>query len=220
MIKNSILALAASLTFSAPAAASVISYTSQSAFLAGTGATIAEDFESVPDFQRDTGLPSLTRTNFTFAPLAFDLVVASAGYNNFAAGVSPTTSRVLTSNGDENFQGTLSMAAPQGALGLTLLLNDSGPATLDIYNGALLLHHFSYDIASANIVFAGIRSTTAITHFVFASTGGGVANTGIDDLYTANLTAVPEPASWAMLLTGFAGIGIAARRAARKAVAA
>lgn len=38
--------------------------------------------------------------------------------------------------------------------------------------------------------------------------------------YTPATTAVPEPGTWAMLLLGFAGVGVALRRSRRRAVAA
>jgi hypothetical protein len=45
----------------------------------------------------------------------------------------------------------------------------------------------------------------------FTGTGGGTAGYG-GDLTTAAIAAVPEPATWAMMLLGFAGIGFMAYR--------
>ncbi|OYU15850.1 MAG: hypothetical protein CFE37_03525 [Alphaproteobacteria bacterium PA4] len=197
-----------------PAQAVLTVYTDQADFIA-TGATLAEDFEGVSAGQRDTGLLSLDLGNFRFLPDSADLVVASAGYMNFAAGVSPTASHVLTSNGDENFSGILQFAAPQGSLGMTLLLNDIGTAGIRFYGATGLMATVLFDVSTPNISFVGIRSDAAITSFVFVSQGGGIVNTGIDNLYTAALSAAPEPASWTLLMTGFAAIGIATRRRRR-----
>ncbi len=43
---------------------------------------------------------------------------------------------------------------------------------------------------------------------------------GISDFSDFSLTAVPEASTWAMMLTGFAGLGFAAHRARRSAAAA
>ena len=40
---------------------------------------------------------------------------------------------------------------------------------------------------------------------------------GAPAVLTSNLTAVPEPRTWAMMLVGFVGLGLAARRRSRKA---
>ena len=59
----------------------------------------------------------------------------------------------------------------------------------------------------------GPWSETVRYHLTFT---GGV---GSNFNGTANLTAVPEPATWGMMLLGFAGIGMAMRRRRRPALA-
>jgi hypothetical protein len=49
----------------------------------------------------------------------------------------------------------------------------------------------------------------------FTGTGGGTAGYG-GDLTTAAIAAVPEPATWAMMLIGFAGVGYMAMRKRRQ----
>jgi len=51
---------------------------------------------------------------------------------------------------------------------------------------------------------------TTYTSATFTSTGGGFAD--LKQLRVTLATAVPEPATWAMILLGFGGIGVAMRR--------
>ena len=51
---------------------------------------------------------------------------------------------------------------------------------------------------------------TTYTSATFTSTGGGFAD--LKQLRVTLATAVPEPATWAMILLGFGGIGMAMRR--------
>jgi hypothetical protein len=56
---------------------------------------------------------------------------------------------------------------------------------------------------------------TAFTSATFTSTGGGFADFKQLRLTTASMTAVPEPGTWAMMLLGFGGLGVAMRRRRR-----
>nr|WP_281422184.1 PEPxxWA-CTERM sorting domain-containing protein [Sphingobium xanthum] len=46
----------------------------------------------------------------------------------------------------------------------------------------------------------------------FVSTLGGRLNTGLDNISLTPLGAIPEPASWALMIGGFALAGAAMRR--------
>jgi hypothetical protein len=67
--------------------------------------------------------------------------------------------------------------------------------------------------ADAQGVFNGAASNSNATHFgVPPSTDLGTNNTLVWARFTAAAGAVPEPSSWAMMLLGFLGIGLAVRR--------
>jgi len=64
-------------------------------------------------------------------------------------------------------------------------------------------------LAGASILNAGGY------YLQFTGTGGGTAGYG-GDLTTAQIAAVPEPATWGMMLLGFAGVGFMAYRKRRQ----
>ncbi len=188
---------------------------------AASAATIFEDFESVAT--KDTALPSLTTAIGTFTPLAgvpfANVFVSSPGYSNYGSGNNPTTTSILTGNGDESFDVALSAAS--SAVSMDLYLNDLGPAVLSFFNGATLLQSFTFaaDANSANNFLNQGYTTSgpAITRFTFVSTLGGQLNTGIDNIKIETISgAVPEPATWAMMIGGFGLVGGALRRQRRE----
>jgi len=207
------------LAASGSAHAAVAFYLNASAFgMAAPYASMVEDFESVSGGQLDVGLASLSRASGTYSPIsggAGNVYVSSAGYTNFGAGNNPTTSKVLTANGDEAFEGV--MAGAYKAMGMNVLLNDLGPATLRFYSGADLVATIVWlsDSSSANnYAFGGIISDQLITRFTFVSTLGGRLNTGIDNIVAGAPGGVPEPSTWALMIAGFglAGAGLRRRR--------
>ena len=181
---------------------------------------ITETFETLAP--KDTPLPSLISPVGTFTGAAgtpfANVFIASPGYNNFGPGNNPTTSSVLVANGDESFDVALAFGA--SSLSVELYLNDLGPATIRVFSGATELTTGTYfadaDPSNNRQTFSYSTSLGPITRFTFASTGGGQLNTGIDNV---SIVAVPEPASWAMMIGGFALAGAAARRRERAALA-
>src|SRR5439155_21645286 len=88
--------------------------------------------------------------------------------------------------------------------------------TLSFFNGATLLGTLTFDdptVPGANRAFAGITSTTGVTSFRLTATNGENINTGVDNIYAAltGPSGVPEPASWATMLLGFAVVGFMLR---------
>ncbi len=179
--------------------------------------TIVEGFEGAAP--KDVPLPILVRPIGTFTGLAGspfpNVFVASPGYTNFGPGNNPTTTSILTANGDESFDVALSLAAR--TVSLDIYLNDLGPATLSFFNGATLLDAFDYpaDVNNANNFFnqSYTNLTNPITRFTFSSTLGGQLNTGIDNV---TISSVPEPGAWAMMIAGFGLAGAALRHRTRR----
>ena len=205
--------------FTAPASAQA--FNSKSVFLAAAGTPFyTETFESVP-IAKDAEHGPFTKNGITYTPLAgartINLWVSSPGYTNYGAGLNPTTSSILTSNGDEWFR--LTFASTVYGFGLDAYYNGLGPATTSFYNGSTLLGSVSFN-GAATIGFAGYLATLSapITSVEFQSTSGGVLNTGIDNVIiydTAVTTTAPEPASLALLATGLVGIVAVGRRRRR-----
>jgi hypothetical protein len=95
-------------------------------------------------------------------------------------------------------------------------------AGADYYVGAL------YTSGADNVVFPGYSgvSTTANITYLGATYAGGSSLSfpsspdSANGFFGPNIAAAPEPATWAMMLIGFAALGFAGRRAARKSAAA
>ena len=103
---------------------------------------------------------------------------------------------------------------------------------------------FGIDFSATNGIFGTLNGTNtalgaglfspAFTYTILGGTGGFLGSTGmflgtgsingplqqlsLNFAGTINAPAVPEPATWAMMLMGFAGIGFAMRRPRRVAV--
>jgi len=174
-----------------------------------------EDFESVAT--RDVSLPSLNTPVGTFTPAAgLNVFVSSPGYTNYGPGLNPTTSSILTANGDESFNWALAFAA--ATVSLEIYLNDLGPATMNFFDAAdTLLASFSYAAdgdSSNNLVSLSYNAgADLITRATFVSTLGGRLNTGLDNITIgqAGTAQVPEPAGIALVLSAL-GLAAAARR--------
>jgi PEP-CTERM motif len=208
---------------STAAHAQVTTYTSSADFhAANPDAVLIEDFENVPLAVRDARIPSYQGPNGLIGFLALpsqpyesNIVIAGPGYDNFGAGLNPTTSTVLTSSNIEHYVGILQV--PVTSLGFDLWLNDS-PSTLSFFNGDTLLATLNFDtppVFGQNLAFAGIFSSEGVTSFEWQTTSD--TNTGLDNIYAgpipgASPSGVPEPSTWAMMLFGFGAIGVAMRR--------
>ena len=210
---NRALTLLAALLLAAPAAAQT--YTSPGAFFGAAGTpSYTETFESVP-IPKDAAFAAFTQAGITYSGQAGTNVwVASPGYNNFGAGLNPTTTSILTANGDENF--LIQFLSPYYAVGFDVYYNGLGPATSSFYNGTTLLGSIFYN-GAAFLGFNGYiaSSTTPVTSVQFVSTLGGQLNTGIDNLAVYSTTvATPEPSTLPLLATGLAGLLLFRRRRA------
>jgi hypothetical protein len=101
---------------------------------------------------------------------------------------------------------------PQGSNGISVFLNGAllnPPGNLDLAGGA----NTAWTTQTAHF------TATAGSTLMFAATGTSDSLGGyIDDVKLT--TAVPEPASWAMMIVGFFGLGATLRRARRTPMAA
>lgn len=179
---------------------------------APAGAAVVEDFETLGP--KDTALASLATAVGVITPIApgNNVWVASPGYTNFGAGNNPTTSSILTANGDEGFELIFAFAAE--GFSTQVYLNDLGPAELKLYDGAALKFTFTWladDDDTNNLFSIGVFGLP-VTRMTFVSTLGGRLNTGLDNISLTPLAAIPEPASWAMMVCGLALAGSAMRR--------
>ena len=210
----------AALLLAIAAPASAQSFNNKSVFLGAAGSPFyTETFETVP-IAKNVPNGAFTQSGITYTPLAgvptINLWVSSPGYTNYGAGLNPTTSSILTANGDEWFR--LTFASSVYGFGLDAYYNGLGPATTSFFNGSTLLGSVSYN-GAAVIGFAGFLSTLSapITSVEFQSTLGGQLNTGIDNvmIYDAAVTTTPEPASVALTATGLLGLVAVGRRRRR-----
>jgi hypothetical protein len=172
--------------------------------------TYTETFESVP-VAKDSVLATFSQAGISYTGLAGvpipNVFVSSPGYNNYGVGLNPTTSSILTANGDEHFQ--IDFAVPVLAVGVDVYLNGLGPARIKFFNGADLLGSFGWGDGPAALRFVGIGQVGPITSMTFISTAGGQLNTGLDNLA---VVAVPEPGTYALMAAGLLAVGAVARR--------
>ena len=214
-------ASAAAMPFAISGAAQAATlFTSEAAFTAAVpAATTIENFEDSNPLLRDQGLPTYTGPGgeITFTGLDGTPVpnvwLATPPYPNFGLGVSPTTSIILTANGNEGFLATLS--APRRALGFNVFLNDLPfKVTFLGTDGPLVINYDTPPVLGNNLGFAGIVSTGIVTGFQIQAINGQNINTGVDNVRAGGV--VPEPATWAMMILGFGAVGASLRSARRQ----
>ena len=192
------------------------------ALAAPAAAATVETFETLTP--KDVPLPVVVSPVGTFNPApggALNVFISSPGYNNYGPGNNPTTTSILTANGDESIEFLPASAA--SAVFMDVYLNDLGPAWLTYFNGATQIGQISFlaDGDPSNNFLAQVGfdfgTSNRITRVTWLSTLGGQLNTGIDNV---TVSFVPEPSAWALLIAGFGMIGGAMRAGRRRSASA
>jgi hypothetical protein len=123
-------------------------------------------------------------------------------------------------NGSDGIAGTLQTLMSFGAGSYTLSFDLGGNARGDVPKTTVItLGNFTTSIPLASSDPYQLHSFTFTTtggNLIFSDLAGGDGNIGnILDNVTLS-TAVPEPATWGMMLLGFVGLGFAFRKSRRK----
>jgi PEP-CTERM motif len=194
--------------------AAVTVYTSQAAYTAATTTTNLADFEGLTFGPRSV---PITQGGIIFSKLAIDLYVAAAGT---LTNTTQTTSASLTADGDENFDIRLASAATFGAIGFDVISNAYGPRTVSLFTiGGSLIGTFTSPQSPNTVGFFGLISTTSIGYVQTFVDRGYIQDTAIDNVRigpVVAVSAVPEPSSWIILMSGFGLVGGAMRYRRRR----
>jgi len=168
--------------------------------VAATPASAAVIYTVIGD---TTGGPTFNRTLAGTPPTALSATGTNVAYNTFlfSPAVSGSYTFSLTST-TANYDPFLALYAspflPSSPLTNVLLANDD-------FNGSATVSGFT-----ANLL-AGTIYTAVITGF-------DNADIGTYTLTIANAAAVPEPATWGMMVAGFGMLGFGLRRRAKPSV--
>jgi hypothetical protein len=156
--------------------------------------------------------------NWTVSAGSVDLIGAPSFFNFYPGNGNYVD--LDGSTGGQNPAGGSTTNTVFAAGSYTLDFNLGGSTRGDTNTVRVVLGDFSQDITLASNAGFTLQS------FTFTTTGGALSftNLGPSDnlgliLDNVSVSAVPEPATWAMMLIGFAGLGYAARRRAQASLA-
>jgi hypothetical protein len=159
--------------------------------------------------------PAIAATNFTGTTVSASLLFPNTS-TTYAPNTGPATATV---SGETEFPvGTFSPAFGSidvGANFFTFFTNQSAQYSTADFNGFRL--DFARPILSASLAAGNTFSGGTVTfsgNSVFLNVSGLNAVDG--QFATVNVSAVPEPATWAMMIGGFGMVGGAMRSARRK----
>lgn len=189
---------AAVLVMSTPALAAT-TFTSKADFLTAVGAVTANDLDSAPD------TASYDFGDFTAAAVGDPLDPEVFGFKPSWSG--PGKSLHINPPGE---LATFTFDAPIFAFGIDLL----GLEMLEGGDLIFTINEVDYTLAwmdesaTPSLLFMGLADSAGFSKVTISSTGMGKIE--LDNVLYAR--GVPEPATWAMLLMGFGGLGAALRR--------
>jgi len=95
-----------------------------------------------------------------------------------------------------------------------------GPQLLDVYFGGVLVGTDTGSYGTWTFNWTGVTATGTSEILTFESVNMGGQPSYGNEITNVSLSAVPEPATWAMMLLGFAGLGFAGFRRAKNGRAA
>ena len=205
---------AAALGAATSASAQVTTYTSRSAFSAAAGPLTTQTFNSYT-----------TDTSFRTTPLTFPgFTLAGAGAGQLSENfidVPPLQFAIFNVDGTPIVNAFTSSAssviftflAPITAFGADFASFQDGIVRSSIViNGQTIIPDVAGAENSNTVRFLGYTSSTPFTTVTFNGTVGdgfGIDNVSFSSAVTA---AVPEPGTWALMLTGFGAVGFTMRR--------
>ncbi|MEG3125549.1 PEPxxWA-CTERM sorting domain-containing protein [Sphingomonas sp. GB1N7] len=206
---------------SGSAFAAPVIYTSGTAFNAAAGTVTTVDFQgcsasslSANQTVSSSGPCSGVPTGVTFsAPTNNNLYIAGAGQ-------SGNTTTALGLNLPLGGNITIGLNSLATAFGSDLFQNFGGgnqsglnaAFLVSLFNGSSLVGTYNVSVASGTGSFFGLTGSDAFNR-VTVSQSGGYA---VLDNVRFNVAAVPEPATWGMMILGFGLMGGAMRRRSTK----
>jgi len=191
-------------------------------------------YSSASLFNATAGAPTNTATfqSFSFGPKGQTLIDDGILFTSLPGGhpqhdvyiATPNTltnttinsSTVLTADGDENFRMQLNSGVTFGAIGFDFISNQFGNPIISLFGvGGVSLGSFNITTAKNANVYFGATSDIPISYVQTTVDRGFIQDTAYDNVSVrslAVLSAVPEPATWGLMLIGFAMVGIAMRK--------
>ena len=205
---------------SAPAAASVTTFTSSAAFNAATSGLTAETYATGTNGQTITngGVFDTLTYNFSTGTSPFATLLDGIITNQFNS-VSGLSLGGQQSTGQHYFFGgnsvTVAFPTPVFDVGVFINVNqNSGTYILTASVGSVTTNSATFD--TSTFVFDGIVSTTPFNSVTFASTDVNLGSFNIPEIeFGGGSAAVPEPSTFALFATALVGLRIIRRRTPR-----
>lgn len=191
-----------------PAVAAVTFHSTQAAFdAATTGAKVTDTFENAPAYGFADYSSGYTGNGFRVVDKIGQLYNADSLINSTIYDWGSGDVMLFGWNSTATF----TFASAVTAFSIDLMSIANSAVTMTVAGNS-----FSRAVATnvnPNRTFFGLTSDTGITGFTLTAAGGyGEFDNLTLTSARAVSAAVPEPATWAMMLIGFGGIGVAMRR--------
>jgi len=207
----------AALTPAAVSAAVFVKYTDRAAFTAAAGTVETETFNSITsDIDLATGhdFGGFTMKNQRVGAYGFSLVDATPFTSGQGSLNGSTYVQATTYNLSANFFSSLVITFDEGITAFGANFTSGAVGNVQLFVDGQLFEGY---VEQQGGFFGFISDVAVSTIELRARAGSGVPYT-FDDL-TFSTSAVPEPASWAMMIGGLAMVGGALRRRSRLALA-